>query len=387
MRKKLIRMTTIPISLKVLLSDQLRFMNNYFDVIGVSSEGKELKELEKIEGIKTIKLNMSRKITPIRDFISLLRAIYLILKEKPDIVHTHTPKAGIIGMMASWICRVPYRFHTVAGLPLMEAEGNKKKILKFVEKLTYFFATKVYPNSKGLENYILENKFTKKEKLKVIGYGSSNGIDTEYFFKSDNIIQKSLEIIKFYNLKDKFIFSFVGRIVKDKGINELLSSFDKLSYEFQNISLLLIGNYENDLDPISNKSKNIIKNNLDIIEVGYQSDIRVFLAASDCFVLPTYREGFPNVLLQASSMELPCIVTNINGCNEIIEDNKNGLIVEPKNEEELYLAMKKVLEDKNLLKKLSENSRNNIVKKYDRKEFFKYLLKEYEEVILDKKSI
>lgn len=158
MRKKLIRMTTIPISLKVLLSDQLRFMNNYFDVIGVSSEGKELKELEKIEGIKTIKLNMSRKITPIRDFVSLLRAIYLILKEKPDIVHTHTPKAGIIGMMASWICRVPYRFHTVAGLPLMEAEGNKKKILKFVEKLTYFFATKVYPNSKGLENYILENK-------------------------------------------------------------------------------------------------------------------------------------------------------------------------------------------------------------------------------------
>lgn len=188
-------------------------------------------------------------------------------------------------------------------------------------------------------------------------------------------------------MKDKFIFSFVGRIVKDKGINELLSSFDKLSYEFKNISLLLIGNYENDLDPISNKSKNIIKNNLGIIEVGYQSDIRIFLAASDCFVLPTYREGFPNVLLQASSMELPCIVTNINGCNEIIEDNKNGLIVEPKNEEELYLAMKKVLEDKNLLKKLSENSRNNIVKKYDRKEFFKYLLKEYEEVIFDKKSI
>jgi len=382
-KRRLIRITTVPISLKVLLVDQLRFMNNHFQVIGVSAEGKELKEVKEKEGIKTIPLNMSREITPFRDIISLVKMIVLLLKERPDIVHTHTPKAGIVGMLASWICRVPNRLHTVAGLPVMEAIGNKKRLLLFVEKITYFCATKVYPNSKGLEAYILENKLTSRNKLTVIGYGSSNGIDTDHFYKSDEILEESLKLKDKYDLKDSFVFSFVGRIVKDKGINELVSSFDKLSKDFDDISLLLVGNYEDNLDPISEKSKKIIKENQNIIEAGYQSDIRSFLASSDCFILPTYREGFPNVVLQASSMELPCIVTNINGCNEIINHDKNGLIVEPKSEDELYLAMKRFLEDKDLVKTLAQNSRNNIVEKYDRKQFFKYLLKEYEEVIND----
>jgi len=382
-KRRLIRITTVPISLKVLLVDQLRFMNNHFQVIGVSAEGKELKEVKEKEGIKTIPLNMSREITPFKDIVSLVKMIVLLLKERPDIVHTHTPKAGIVGMLASWICRVPNRLHTVAGLPVMEATGNKKRLLLFVEKITYFCATKVYPNSKGLEAYILENKLTSRNKLTVIGYGSSNGIDTDHFYKSDEILEESLKLKDKYDLKDRFVFSFVGRIVKDKGINELVSSFDKLSKDFDDISLLLVGNYEDNLDPISEKSKKIIKENQNIIEAGYQSDIRSFLASSDCFILPTYREGFPNVVLQASSMELPCIVTNINGCNEIINHDKNGLIVEPKSEDELYLAMKRFLEDKDLVKTLAQNSRNNIVEKYDRKQFFKYLLKEYEEVIND----
>lgn len=382
-KQKLIRITTVPISLKILLSEQLKFMNNYFEVIGVSSEGKELKEVEEKEEIGTISLNMSREITPFKDLVSLIKMILLILREKPDIVHTHTPKAGIIGMLASYICRVPNRLHTVAGLPVMEAEGKKKKILLLVERLTYACATKVYPNSKGLEEYILNNKLTSKDKLKVIGYGSSNGIDTNYFKKTDEIIEKSKEIKKEYKLENKFVFSFVGRIVKDKGINELVYSFEKLTKDFNNISLLLVGDYENVLDPISNRAKKIINENKDIIEAGYQNDIRPFLSSSDCFVLPTYREGFPNVVLQASSMELPCIVTDINGCNEIIQHNINGLIIKSKSEDNLYKAMRQFLDDKNLKNKLSANSRNDIIVKYDRKQFFNFLLDEYNEVIND----
>ena len=142
-----------------------------------------------------------------------------------------------------------------------------------------------------------------------------------------------------------------------------------------------MGSYENSLDPISQKSKDIIKRNPDIIEVGFQNDIRPYLAISNCLVLPSYREGFPNVVLQALSIELPCIVTNINGCNEVVKDNVNGLIVEPKSKEDLYNAMKKLLIDKNLIDRLILNTRENIVKKYDRKEFFKYLLNEYNEML------
>ena len=377
MKKKLFRITTVPISLKILLKEQLKFMNNHFEVIGVSSKGQELKEVSKDESIRTIELNMSREITPFKDIVSLVKMIFLILKEKPDIVHTHTPKAGIIGMLASWICRVPVRLHTVAGLPVMEAKGNKKKILLWVERLTYSCSTKVYPNSMGLKKYILNNKLTIDEKLKVIGYGSSNGIDTNYFKKTKSIMEKSHLIKEKYDLNNRFVFCFVGRVVKDKGIDELLYAFDKLSKSFKNISLMVVGEFEENLDPISDKSHKILKNNKNIIYLGFQNDIRAFLASCNCFVLPTYREGFPNVVLQACSMELASIVTDINGCNEIIKHNINGLIVKPKDEEELYIAMKRVLEDENLSKELSLNSRDDIIHKYDRKNFHQMLLKEY----------
>ena len=381
MNPKLIRITTVPISLKILLQDQLKYMNQYFEVIGVSSEGEELNDVKVKEGIRTIELNMSREITPIKDLISLYKMILLLLKEKPNIVHTHTPKAGIIGMIAAWITRVPYRLHTVAGLPVMEATGNKKTILLVVEKLTYACATKVYPNSHGLQKYILQNKLTKQDKLHIVGYGSSNGIDTQYFQKTKEILNQSKKIKEQYQLKNKFVFCFVGRVVKDKGINELIYAFNKLSQENHNIVLLIVGQLEKNLDPISSEAEMILKNNKQIQYVGFQNDIRPYLATSNCFLLPTYREGFPNVVLQACSMELPCIVTNINGCNEIIEHDKNGLIIEPKDRNALYDAMRKIENEKKLTLQLGLNTRNDIIQKYDRKAFHQYLLKEYNKVL------
>jgi glycosyltransferase involved in cell wall biosynthesis len=381
MKPKLIRITTVPISLKILLKDQLKFMNQYFNVIGVSSQDKEMSDVEKDEGIQTIELNMSREITPFKDLLSLIKMIFLLAREKPEIVHTHTPKAGIIGMVASWITRVPHRLHTVAGLPVMEATGKKKSILLAVERLTYACATKVYPNSYGLQDYVLQNKLTYKEKLQIIGHGSSNGIDTEYFQRTKDILDQAKHIKKEYQLTGKFVFCFVGRVVKDKGINELMYAFDRLSQKYKNTTLLVVGQLENKLDPISLISEKILENNDNIHYVGFQSDIRPYLAASDCFVLPTYREGFPNVVLQACSMELACIVTDINGCNEIIEDHKNGLIVSPKNKEKLYSAMYMMITEEELSTQLSLNNRNDIIKKYDRKVFHQYLLEEYNKVL------
>jgi len=383
MKNKLIRITTVPISLKILLKNQLKYMNQYFEVVAVSSKGKELSDVEKDEGTRTVKLNMSREITPVKDLISLIKMIFLLLQEKPDIVHTHTPKAGIVGMVASWVIGVPHRLHTVAGLPVMEATGRKKTLLLMVEKLTYACATKVYPNSYGLQEYILENDLTDKNKLKVIGHGSSNGIDTSHFDRTVEVLNQSKQIKEKYNLEKKFVFCFVGRVVKDKGVNELLYAFNTLAQEFDTIRLLIVGGFEEKLDPLTKQSYEILDENQSIIYVGFQNDIRPYLAASNCFVLPTYREGFPNVVLQASSMELSSIVTNINGCNEIIKHNENGLIVEPKDKDALYSAMKQYLEDKKLLEKLSSNSRKDIITKYDRKQFFKFLLEEYNKVLND----
>jgi len=278
---------------------------------------------------------MSRQIIPLKDLVSLYKMIVFLSKEKPEIVHTHTPKAGLIGMMGAWITRVPHRLHTVAGLPVMESSGMKRKILMFVEWLTYKCTTHVYPNSIGLEEFILTNKLTTNDKIKVLGNGSSNGIDTTYFSKTTDVMEDGNKIKNEYKLSDDdFVFIFIGRIVKDKGINELLSLFDRLSKAEQKIKLLLVGPFEDHLDPISEDSRAILKNNQNIIEVGFQNDVRPFLAISDCLVFPSYREGFPNVVMQAGSMGLPAIVSDINGCNEIVEEGVNGVIIPKQNKKQ-----------------------------------------------------
>ena len=181
MKKKIVRITTVPISLEKLLEGQLTYMSDHYDIVAISAEKERLEEFGKLNGVRTKYLNLTRKITPIRDLISVMKLYRFLKKEKPEIIHSHTPKAGIVGMMAGYFAGVPSRIHTVAGLPLMESSGLKRKILNHVERLTYKFATHVYPNSKGLQEFIIDQDFCKPEKLSMILDGSSNGIDTEYF--------------------------------------------------------------------------------------------------------------------------------------------------------------------------------------------------------------
>ena len=382
--KKLIRITTVPISFKVLLKGQLRFMaSNGFDVKGVSSEGEELREVHENEGIAVEAITMSRKITPFQDLKSLWEMWNFLRKEKPQIVHTHTPKAGIIGMLAARLAGVPHRLHTVAGLPLMEATGTKRKILNFVEKLTYSSATRVYPNSKGLYDFILQNNFTQSNKLKIIANGSSNGIDTA-FFSPDQVTEiERVTLREKLNIQpDDFVFVFVGRIVSDKGINELIKAFSELQAAENNepagIKLLLVGGLENDLDPLNPETLAEINQNKDIISVGFQQDVRSFFAIADALVFPSYREGFPNVVMQAGAMGLPSIVSDINGCNEIIIEGENGLIIPSKNVEKLKEKMLTLAKDKNLYTKLKGNSRRMIENRYEQSVVWNALLEEYE---------
>ena len=381
--KKLIRITTVPLSLKVLLKGQLRFMaSNGFDVKGVSSEGEELREVHENEGIAVEATTMSRKITPFQDLKSLWEMWNFLRKEKPQIVHTHTPKAGIIGMLAARLAGVPHRLHTVAGLPLMEATGTKRKILNIVEKLTYSSATRVYPNSKGLYDFILQNNFTQSNKLKIIANGSSNGIDTA-FFSPDQVTEiERVTLREKLNIQpDDFVFVFVGRIVSDKGINELIKAFSQLQAvenKPTGIKLLLVGGLENDLDPLNPETLAEINQNKDIISVGFQQDVRSFFAIADALVFPSYREGFPNVVMQAGAMGLPSIVSDINGCNEIIIEGENGLIIPSKNVEKLKEKMLTLARDKNLYIKLKENSRRMIENRYEQSVVWKALLEEYE---------
>ena len=385
-KPKLIRITTVPLSLDKLLEGQLKFMQEHYDVIAVSSEKEYLEKIGAREGVSTHHLEMTRKITPLNDLIAVIKLTLFLLKTKPEIVHSHTPKAGIVGMMAAFLARVPHRFHTVAGLPLLEATGNKRKVLDFVEKMTYRFATKVYPNSKGLYTIILQNKFCDPNKLTVLANGSTNGINTTFFSNSHFSFAQKEELKNRLGIEqDDFVFVFVGRLVTDKGINEMVAAFRKLKINHPKAKLILVGPLESELDPLLPKTLEAIENVKEIISVGYQQDVRLYLSISNCLVFPSYREGFPNVVMQAGAMELPSIVSNINGCNEIIVTKQNGLIIPVKDEKVLLEAMTTVMEDTALYQHLQDNARLMIVNRYEQNVVWRALLKEYQSTTKVKK--
>ena len=255
MSKKLIRVTTIPDSFRGMLAGQLKFMSDTYEVIAVSSDGLMLNEVKINEGVKVVPINMVRTISPLKDLKALIQLYFLFKIEKPFIVHTHTPKAGILGMVAAKIAKVPHRLHTVGGLPLLVANGNKRKVLNFVEKITYSHATEVFPNSFGLKEIILEHNFCHSSKLKVLKNGSSNGINSKHFDPSLFSENEKYELKSNLGIaRSDFVFLFVGRLVSDKGINELISAFNRLSNEFSSIKLILVGPFEFKLDPLDKKT-------------------------------------------------------------------------------------------------------------------------------------
>lgn len=376
---KLLRITTVPVSLRGLLRGQHRFMSRHFEVVGVSSPGEALQEVAVNEGIRVRALEMTRALSPLRDLRALWQLVNLIRQEKPQLIHTHTPKAGTVGMLAAWLCRVPVRLHTVAGLPLMEATGPKRVLLNVVEKMTYACATRVYPNSFGLRDFIVQSQFCRAGKLQVIGQGSSNGIDTSHFSPAAvSLEQREQTKQSLGQAPGDFVFVFIGRLVRDKGIHELVSAFGLVNKRFPQTKLLLVGNEEPELDPLKPETIATIRNHQNIMSTGYQTDVRPFLAVSHVLAFPSYREGFPNVPMQAGAMGLPCIVTDINGCNEIIRDGHNGLIIPPKNAEALEAAMIRMLDDRALTKQLASQARESIVSRFEQQRVWELMKAEYD---------
>lgn len=379
-KPKLIRITTVSKSLKRLLKGQLNYMNTHgFEVIGISSPDEFLPEVQKVEKIQTYGVSMQRGIAPLHDLKSLWKLYKILKKEKPQIVHTHTPKAGTVGILAAYLAGVPIRLHTVAGLPLMEAKGFKRKILNTVEKITYKFATKVYPNSVNLKQFIMEEKLCHPSKLKVIGDGSSNGIDTTEFDPASVSEETKTNLKNSLGIKEThFVYLYVGRLVQDKGVNELITAFVNLAENNPEMQLILLGNNDDNSDPLTQETLFQIENHPQIHAVGYKNNVEEFFAISDVFTFPSYREGFPNVVLQAAAMQVCAIVTNINGSNEIINDAENGFVIPVKDAVILAEKMMWCFKNQDKSKEMGVKSRKIILKKFERTHLWSLIKKEYE---------
>ncbi len=381
--KKLIRITTVPMALRYLLPGQMRFMAaNGFDVLMISADGKELSDVIEIEQCRHIVVPMTRKITPFQDLKCLFGLIKIFRKERPDIVHTHTPKAGLLGMLAAKLTGVKVRIHTVAGMPLMAETGFKYRLLKFIERLTYWAANHVWPNSNSLLQFINEKELCKKNKLNIIAKGSTNGININRFNKAALDKNISSEIKKQINFSNDDIYLLcIGRLVKDKGIVELVHIFTQLQSSHDNLILILVGEFEAALDPLPADTLHEIEINPSILHVNWTNQVEYYMQLADLFVFPSHREGFPNVLLQAGAMGLPVICSHITGNIDIVTNNETGLIFDKGNEEQLLKLLQYALDNPQQMQIMANQLQNVIKENYRRENIWQNMLEAYKSLV------
>jgi len=366
-RKTLLLATTVAETFTSILVEQPNYLNKYFNVAIVSSNRDSLNGISKQEGVDAHCVPMVRGINLFADLLSIILAIRVLLRVRPDIIHSYTPKAGLVFMLSAWACRVPVRIHTFTGLIFPTQTGLKKTLLIWVDRLICACATQVVPEGNGVKNDLESHRITTKL-LNVIGHGNIAGVDTSYF--SPDLPEVCAAAAVFHsrlNLKDvEFVFCFVGRINRDKGIKELVQAFLRLPMD--TAALLLVGALDHEA-PVDNITLELIHNTRNILPVGFMGDIRTALKVSNILILPSYREGFPNVVLQAGAMRLPVIATDISGCNEVIEPAINGWLVPPKNIDELYFAMcAAIAAPKKDLYNMGQNAREIIGQYFERKE-------------------
>lgn len=379
MKQKIIRSSTVATSLNTFCRGTLRDLAKTYSVVAVSSPDGELDEIAQREGIPVIGVPMSRPIAPLRDLVSLWRLIRVFRRERPTMVHSITPKAGLLCMIAAWICRVPVRLHTFTGLVFPTATGLKQKILILTDRITCACATHIVPEGEGVKNDLLRFHITKKP-LQVLGHGNVRGIDLTHYCRCDEVMQAAKAIRR----DDTFTFVFVGRIVRDKGIDELVEAFTSLHTRHPEARLILVGRFEDNLDPVSQSTRAAIHSHPAIEAVGNQSDVRPWLAASDALVFPSYREGFPNVVIEAGAMGLPSIVTDINGSREIIHDGENGVIVPSHSSQALLQAMTQFIEDPQTTSAMAHNARPLIASRYEQSFVQQCLFDYYKKILQDK---
>lgn len=373
-RKKLLLVTTVPDTFSTILRGQPRFLGQFFDLVVVSSDGYRLNDFALSEGVDSLSVPMVRGINPFADIVSIFKMIRVIAQIKPDVIHSYTPKAGLVAMVSAWLCRVPARVHTFTGLIFPTQTGFKKRLLIWVDRLICACATKIVPEGAGVLADLKSYRITDKP-LSVIGFGNIAGVDTRYFARdAEGVLLKAQELRTQIG-RPGFIYCFVGRLNRDKGVRELVQAFSSLHGD---VALLLVGGDDPEA-PIDMDTRLLIESASNIHALGFMSDIRPALAASDVLVLPSYREGFPNVVLQAGAMELPVIASNISGCNEAVTPGYNGWLVPAKDVGSLADAMTQALEGSaNELKIMGNNARQRVLERFERAEHWARMKSFYE---------
>jgi glycosyltransferase involved in cell wall biosynthesis len=313
-----------------------------FRVVLISSPGELATRIAAEEGVEHCAIPMQRGMSPLADLISLVRLCFALSRLRPAIAEFSTPKAGLLGNIASFLCRVPVRIYILRGLRLETASGMTRRILQLSERITAVCSHMVVCNSKSLRSQALALGVVRRRKLRVIGNGTSSGVDVRHFMPPSSLtperMRKSLGIPA-----GAPVIGFAGRLTRDKGIPELLDAFDSLLVDFPEARLLLTGWFDDSEDALSPAQRARIVNHPRILCTGFVTDTAPYYHAMDVLTLPTWREGFPNVVLEAAASGVPTVSTLATGARDAVLHERTGLLVPPGNPQALAAAIKRLL--------------------------------------------
>lgn len=373
MKKKICFVVSAPITAKAFLIKHFEYLSKEFDITLVANfETQADFEVPFVTNTKHIAIH--RSINPLKDFLALIQLYFFFKNESFQVVHSVTPKAGLLAMTAAWVSRIPIRIHIFTGQVWHTQVGLKKQFLKFLDRLLVWFTTHILVDGQSQRQFLIANKIITDKNSKVLGKGSISGVDVQKFNPSSAIRSLYRTQLNFQN--NDVVFAFLGRMNTDKGILDLAKAFQKLHADFPNVKLLLIGFDE---EQMQEKIRQIQTEN--IIYFGPTPKPQEVLQAADVFCLPSYREGFGTSVIEASLLELPIICSDTYGLAETIIENKTGLRHEVKNVAQLYNQMKLLVQNEETRTVLGKNGRQYVLEHFSADEISLQWLAFYKDIL------
>ncbi len=379
---KLVHITTVPETLNFLRGQVGYLKQQGFDVHALSSPGEFLNQFGDREQVTVHAVKMARRITPVQDLLAVFRLIQCLDHIRPQIVHASTPKGGLLGTISAWLAGVPVRIYHMRGLPLMTARGYKRWLLWWSEKVSCLLADQVICVSHSLREVAVSEGLCPAAKIKVLLGGSSNGVDATGRFNCDRFdADMAQETRREYEIPtDALVVGFVGRLVRDKGITELVEAWKSLRAEFPNLHLLVVGPFEPQ-DPVPSDVEQLLRQDARVHLTGSRYDTSPLYAAMDILTLPTYREGFPNTPLEAAAMQLPVVATRIPGCVDAVRDGVTGILVPPRNADALAEAIRVYLKHPELRRQHGQAGRDRVLKNFHQDAIWDAFYQEYRRLL------
>lgn len=365
--KKIARIATVPYSIATQIGDQVAYLRDLgMQVVIITGDGPELARFPFSESLRHECIEIHRSINIGKDIVAAVKLFFAFRKHQFMIIHSITPKAGLLTAVAGFFARVPIRIHTFTGQPWVNKKGMIRLITRFCDRLIGLLNTKCYADSKSQKDFLIAERIVAKDKIDVIGAGSLAGVDLTRFDPSRWNHEEKIRLrIDHQISQDAKVITFVGRIAKEKGIVELTEAVYSLLQSNYNIDLLLIGPLDQERGGKGSLTIDQLSKSSRIHYIGYTDAPESYLSISDIFCLPSYREGFGTVVIEAAAMGVPCVGSRIYGLTDAVQDGQTGILVPPQDAEALKKGLKQLLDNPERIKQMGLNARERVIKEFD----------------------